>query len=71
MPKGKDHKRLRTAGKSPPAEEALSILKPMTVAQRAQQIRTDIDTGERRFANVDVFDLAALLDVPQPERPAV
>ncbi|MCA8976288.1 MAG: hypothetical protein KDC98_16335 [Planctomycetes bacterium] len=66
----KRKKREGPAEQALPAEEAVSILEGMTVAERVQAVRRDVDAGTRRFAQVNVFDLAHLLDVPQPERPA-
>ncbi len=51
------------------SEHAVSILEQMAVPDRVQAVWEDVESGQRRFANVDTFALANLLDVPQPESP--
>jgi hypothetical protein len=50
-------------------DKARSILIPLSASQRAEAIRKDIDSGQRKFASLDPFELADLLQVPQPESP--
>lgn len=51
------------------SDQAFGILEPMLVAERVIAIHEDIASGRRQFAHLDPFDLAHLLDVPQPDIP--
>ena len=48
-------------------DQALAILESMSVAERAIAIHGDLASGQFRFACLDPFDLAYLLDVPHPD----
>ena len=46
-----------------------STLMNMGLEARVRAVRNDLDSGARHFADIDVFRLAELLEVPQPETP--
>lgn len=46
-----------------------TVLENMSLEDRVRAVRDDIDSGARNFADIDVFRLAELLEVPQPEMP--
>jgi hypothetical protein len=62
-------KRKVPTGEQLPAEEAKAILSQLTLKERIRAVWSDVDSGARRFAALGTFDLAELLDVPQPKRP--
>ena len=47
----------------PPPEE---LLRRLPLEERPRAVREDLDSGARRFADIDPFRLAMLLDVPVP-----
>ena len=51
------------------SDQALGILEPMSVAERIIAVHEDITFGKMQFVHLDPFDLAYLLDVPQPDNP--
>lgn len=57
-----------STGDSSP-EQALALLKQMTVAQRILAISADVASEDMKFAGIDTFVLAELVGVPSPEQP--
>ena len=52
-----------------PPEEAVEQLEALTLEERIKAVEADVDSPEEKFSAIDPFELARLLEVPQPEHP--